>query len=365
VTAVVSDVADLQAAIAACKPGRRLLPVAGGTKPPLSSTQRDNIELLDVSALTGIIEYEPGELTLTARAATPTAEIADLLSGHDQYLPFDPPLVRAGATIGGVVATGASGPNALRHGAVRDFVIGVSLVDGTGCAASAGGRVVKNAAGFDLPKLMVGSIGRLGVMTQLSLKVFPRPRATASIEFAFDDAASAIAAVRSLVASPREIDAADVLPRGHALVRLAGDPDVLPARLTRLEASVTDGNVIARYEGPGESELWTAVSELQWMPGDHVVVCVPVSAKVAQVVEDVVLAAGGAVRFSLAVNVAWVAWPSDTPLATLDAALTRAELRGVVLRGDAPKPVLGAHLRNSFGDRVRRAFDPHDRFLGL
>ncbi len=105
--------------------GSHVLPFAGGTKPALSATTRDDVELLDVSELRGIVEYDPAELTLTALAATPVSEIAQTLAEHDQYLPFDPPFAGAGATIGGVIASGVSGAGALRHGGIRDFVIGV------------------------------------------------------------------------------------------------------------------------------------------------------------------------------------------------------------------------------------------------
>ena len=215
-TIAVANVDELQAVVAECQPGRRLLPVAGATKPPLWSSERDDVDLLDVSALRGLVEYDPAELTFTALAATPVAEIAEALSQHGQYLPFDPPLTRAGATLGGVVAAGASGPNALRHGGVRDFVIGVRLIDGTGRLLTGGGKVVKNAAGFDLPKLMVGSLGRLGVMVQLSFKVFPRPRATVTLEFAPGNSRMALTAACALASGPRELDALDVLPGGSA-----------------------------------------------------------------------------------------------------------------------------------------------------
>ncbi len=153
---------EVQEVVRGAEPGMRLLPVAGGTKPALSSSSRADVQRLDVSELTGVLEYDPAELTLTALAATPLVEVQTALAEHGQHLPFDPPLAEAGATLGGVVATGAAGAGAWRNGGVRDFVIGVRFVDGTGRLITGGGKVVKNAAGFDLPKLMVGSIGRLG-----------------------------------------------------------------------------------------------------------------------------------------------------------------------------------------------------------
>jgi glycolate dehydrogenase FAD-binding subunit len=347
-----------------CPPGRRLLPVAGATKPPLSRCGREDVDALDVSALRGMVEYDPAELTFTARAATPVAEVCRLLAEHDQYLPFDPPLARAGATLGGVVAAGASGPNALRHGTVRDFVIGVRLVDGLGRLVSGGGKVVKNAAGFDLPKLMVGSIGRLGVMTQLSLKVFPRPRATVTLEFRLGDTGTAVAAACAGAAGPRELDAVDVLPGGRLLVRLGGDPAALPARVTRLgTGGIPAGPPVATYEAEAERTLWDDVAELRWAAERTTIVRVPVTARSAVALERMVAAEGGEARLSLAANVAWVAWPHDAPLADLDQALRGSRLSGMVLSGVAAEPLIGLPVRNPFGERIRRALDPDDRFL--
>ncbi|MFN9911536.1 MAG: FAD-binding protein, partial [Pirellulaceae bacterium] len=101
----------------------------------------------------GILEYDPSEFTITARAGTPLSELVDALAEQGQYFPFDPPLVAQGATLGGLVSSGISGSSRLRFGGIRDFVLGVRWVDGTGAIAVAGGKVVKNAAGFDIPKL--------------------------------------------------------------------------------------------------------------------------------------------------------------------------------------------------------------------
>ena len=119
----------------------RVLPRGGGTKPALSSPP-EGTATLDVAGLTGIEDYDPEELTFTARAGTSLAEIEAALAENGQYLPFDPPLVAAGATLGGTVAAGASGPMRYRSGGVRDFILGVRFLDGEGRLVRAGGRVV-------------------------------------------------------------------------------------------------------------------------------------------------------------------------------------------------------------------------------
>jgi glycolate oxidase FAD binding subunit len=360
-TLTVADVAELQEAVAGCPPGRQLVPVAGASKPPLSLPLHDGVESVDVSALRGVIEYDPAELTLTARAATPVAEINAVLAENGQYLPFDPPLADAGATVGGVVAAGTSGSNALRHGTVRDFVIGVRMVDGTGTLVGGGGKVVKNAAGFDLPKLMVGALGRLGVMTQLSLKILPRPRATQTIEFAFPTTAESVAAASVCAAGPRELDAVDVLPGGRLLIRLGGEPEALAGRAERLVAAVgAQGRV---YDGVGDTALWSEARELRLAAPDATIVRVPVSVRTCVALEHAMREAGAATRISLAGNLAWVAWPAERPRIELERVLRDAALTGVVVCGARGAAVVGAPVRHAFGERIRRALDPHRRFL--
>lgn len=341
--------------------GPRVLPVAGGTKPALSDLPSDDVVAVDVSGLRGILEYDPAELTFTALAGTPVAEVAAALGEHGQYLPFDPPLAEAGATLGGVVAAGTSGSNAFRHGGVRDFVIGVRFVDGTGRLVAGGGRVVKNAAGFDLPKLMVGSAGRLGVIVQLSLKVFPRPQATTTLTFSFDSTRAALEAVAALGRGALDVDALDFEPPGRVLVRLGGDAALLDARAERLTAAVA--GPCERIEGERDAALWREVASLGWVPPGSRVVRVGLTARSVPGLQAALDAAGATVRYSLGANVAWVAWPEGRDLADLDAALASLEIAGMVLTGPSHRRLLGAPRGGGFADRIRAALDPDHRFL--
>src|SRR4051812_30769686 len=135
----------------------QVLTVGAGTKPRLSAVGA--VPKLSTQKLSGIVEYEPDEFTFTALAGTPVREIAASLAERGQYLPFDPMLLDSGATLGGTVAAGFSGPGRFRYGGLRDFILGVRFVDGMGRLLRLGGKVVKNAAGFDVPKFMVGSLG--------------------------------------------------------------------------------------------------------------------------------------------------------------------------------------------------------------
>lgn len=361
---VLTDAADeICEVVRGTASGVRLLPVAGGTKPALSASARDDVQLLDLSGLRGIVEYDPAELTLTVLAGTPVAEISQALAEHGQYLPFDPPLAGAGATIGGVVAAGVSGAGALRHGGVRDFVIGVRFVDGTGRLVAGGGKVVKNAAGFDFSKLLVGSIGRLGVIAQLSLKVFPQPAATRTIEFACGDTAAAVAAVARLARGPVALDALDVLPGGRVLARIGGPAASLGARSDRLAGSV-DALVQVHFDEV-EPGLWRDAAEFAWAGADDAIVRVGVS--LGRVVElDRALAElpGAQARYAIAGTTAWIALPSSPDaLDPLDALLGRLRLTGVVLRGPVDRPLLGAATGGAFAARVVAALDPQHRFL--
>lgn len=138
---------------------------------------------LEIGGHCGIVDYDPAELVLTARAGTPLVEIEALLADHGQMLGFEPPHFGSGATLGGAVACGWSGPRRPFAGSVRDSVLGCRLINGRAEVLSLGGRVMKNVAGFDLSRLMVGSMGTLGLLLELSIKVLPRPDCERTLVF--------------------------------------------------------------------------------------------------------------------------------------------------------------------------------------
>ncbi len=162
--------------------GKPLRIRGGGTKDfyggPLAG------EVLDTAGYTGIVNYEPTELVVTARAGTRLADLESTLAERRQFLPFEAPHFGPGTTIGGVVAAGLSGPRRMAVGSVRDFVLGVKLMDGTGRELKFGGEVMKNVAGYDVARLMAGSLGTLGLLLEVSLKVLPLPVAEATLRFA-------------------------------------------------------------------------------------------------------------------------------------------------------------------------------------
>jgi len=357
VSLVTDHVAALQEAL---RTGSRVLPHGAGTKPALSAPPPEVLPV-DVSGVAGILDYDPGELTFTALAGTPVAEVQEALAEHDQVLPFDPPLAGAGATLGGVVAAGTSGPGAYRHGGVRDFLVGVRFLDGTGRLVSAGGKVVKNAAGFDIPKLMVGSLGRLGILVQVSFKVFPRAQATASLAVELGALPAALEAIGRLGRSPFDVEAIELEPPGRLVVRLAGAPEGLGARLGRLEGWL--GAPAQRLEGAADAQHWEQAAELAWVPDGASLLKVGLTPRRVPGLDAVLAEAGAARRYATGANLGWVAWPGERPLAELDAALHDLDAAAVRLSGPPGDVLLGRRRGGAFAARVRSALDPHARFL--
>lgn len=174
-------------------------------------------KVLDISALSGITAYEPDELVLMAKAATPLAEILKTLDDAGQMLAFDPPLGaetidQAKGTIGGVLASNLSGPRRMVAGAARDYLLGFKAVSGRGESFQCGSRVMKNVTGYDLSKLMAGSYGTLAVMHDITIKTMPKPEDAASLVYFTDTAAAAQQLIRDAFASPYEPSSAAVVP---------------------------------------------------------------------------------------------------------------------------------------------------------
>ena len=335
----------------------RLLPVGGGTKPAASEPAR-GADALDVSGLAGFVAYDPAELTFRARAGTRLRDIATELGEHGQHLPFEPPLADAGATLGGAVASGTSGPGAFGSGGIRDFITGVRIVDGRGRAISGGGRVVKNAAGFDLPKLMVGSAGRLGVITEISCKVFPRPGATATLAFPHETLEAAVKTIGTLARGPVAADAIELEPSGRVIVRLAGQAKLQDGRAKRVEGAV--GASAERLGDDEAAALWRSLAELSWAPPGSLVVRVPVTPALVPSLDAVL--DGAERRYSIAANLAWIAWPPEAPAADLGALLAGMRLTGAPVLGPAAPALIGHPTGGAFADRVRGALDPDGRF---
>jgi glycolate oxidase FAD binding subunit len=335
--------------------------IAGaGTKRPASSPDpgpADDTTTLDLRQLRGVVAYDPAECVVTALGGTPVDDVAALLAAHGQYLPWDPPFVADGSTVGGMIAAGWSGPGRYRYGGVRDFVVGATVVDGRGRLVKSGGQVVKNAAGFLLHHAMVGSAGRLGVVAEVSVKVFPRPEATCTVTARAGTLADAVAAHERVRQAVHDLDALDLdAATALILVRLAGAPAPLPARADRVvRALALDADITT---GDDERRLWDQVTAA---PRDgRAVVKVPSSP--SRLLRDLAAVAPlGSCRTSVGGAVIYVT--GRIPRRDVDACLGAAGLSGVIASGPADGSVVGTRRHaNAFSERVVNVLDPDRRF---
>ena len=201
--------------------------------------------LLDLRPYRGIVDYEPSELVITARCGTPLSEIEAALADRGQFLAFEPPSFGGDPTIGGVIAAGLSGPRRMYAGAARDFVLGATLLDARGQTLRFGGQVMKNVAGFDVSRLLCGSLGILGIITEVSLKVLPRPRAEETLRFEMP-AREAIDAFNRWSGQPLPLSGA-AWCAGVAWIRLSGAASAVRAAHERLGGERVD---------PAEATKW-------------------------------------------------------------------------------------------------------------
>ncbi len=338
----------------AVRSSKRLRPLGGGTKPALSKAG-DGCACLDLSGLSGILEYDSGEYTFTALAGTPLAVVEEALREHGQYLPFDPPLSRSGATLGGTVAAGLSGPGRYRYGGVRDFIVGAGFVDGDGRELRGGGKVVKNAAGFDFPKLLTGSLGELGVLTDLTFKVFPRKEAFASLRVETAGLPESLAAISALNNSSEELFSLELEPPGKLVMRVGGCEPVIPGLLERLRSLLKSPAEVLE-----EEELyWDDLAEFSWVPAEAALIKVPATLSIIEAVDAPLEEFGAWRRYGCGGSVAWIGWPAGEPLEALEKILAEAGARGLVLR--APGASLPGPLLNTspgaFEDRIRSVLD--------
>jgi len=191
-------------------------------------------EPLDLRSIAGIVDYEPTELVVTVRCGTPLAELEQVLAARQQYLAFEPPHFGAGATVGGMVAAGLSGPRRATAGAVRDFMLGAVLMNASGELLHFGGQVMKNVAGYDVSRLLAGSMGILGPIVQVSLKVLPLPAAEATVCLSLG-LREALAQMNRWGAQPLPLSATS-WAGGELMVRMSGAGAAVDAAVARLAA---------------------------------------------------------------------------------------------------------------------------------
>jgi len=320
-------------------------------------------EVLETGGLSGVVLYEPAALTLVVRAGTPLAEVEAVLAAERQRLGFEVPdmravLAREGvSTIGGVVAANASGPRRVQVGACRDALLGVRFVTGRGEVVKNGGRVMKNVTGYDLVKLMAGSWGTLGVLSEVALKVLPAPEAEATLLWQDLAAPGAVALMAAALGSPFEVSGAARLPDGRVGLRIEGFAGSVAYRAGELARVLARFGVPARIEAGQSRAFWAGVRDVapfQGRAGDvWRVVLKPSEAPVVAAMGEALIDWGGGLVWLLVpegldLRARMGAVPGHATLVRASAA-TRARLAPF-----PPEPAPVAALSRS----IRAQFDP-------
>jgi glycolate oxidase FAD binding subunit len=303
-------------------------------------------DVLDTRAHAGIVAHEPTELYVTVRCGTPLRQLEDALAQAGQMLAFEPPRHGEGTTVGGMVAAGLSGPRRASAGALRDFVLGAELIDGRGEVLRFGGQVMKNVAGYDVSRLLAGSLGTLGLITQVTLKVLPRPAAELSLRFELAQA-EALNRLNEWAGRPLPLSASAWHDRQLTL-RLSGAPPALHAARARL-----GGEEVPQ---PRAEDFWQSVRDQShpFFGATLWRISVPTTAAPLPLAGSTFIEWHGGLR--------WLAAEVDPP--AVRAAAKAAGGHATLFRADAAlKRVAGAFddlpaTLMTLHRRVKQAFDP-------
>lgn len=327
---------------------------SGGSKTALSNNAN-----IDLSVLTGVLEYDPQEYTLTALAGTPLKEIEALLSAQGQYMPFDPVLVDEGATLGGTIASGLSGSGRYRYGGIRDFLLGIRFLTGSGQLHTGGGKVIKNASGFDLPKLMVGGLGRFGVVTEATIKVFPAPEVFTTLKFELSNLETALDAMRKLATSSFELSCLDVTHEGTLWLRFGGLKDAAKKRLERIQLFLaTEGEVL---QDKADAKVWQDARSFKRLTKKNSLIKVPVTLSKIPTL-DASLPKDTIRRYSVGGNVAYIGLPKSVDQQEISDLLLEQNLAGLAIMGDWDNVYLGKQTGQAFVERILKVLDAQEKF---
>jgi glycolate oxidase FAD binding subunit len=392
----VRDARDVEQVVRAAIASEQPLEIIGhGSKRLIGQPMATNA-LLDVSALNAVTSYEPNELIITVQAGAPLADVQSLIDSKNQQFAFEPvdtsPLLGTAdkATIGGMIAAGLAGPRRIKDGGVRDHLLGAHGVSGFGDSFKAGGRVVKNVTGYDLCKLLAGSWGTLAVMTEVTLKVMPRPESERTLVLAALDDSTANRAMTAALGSPFDVSGAAHVPHstfredGGGLGALApARAAVTVLRLEGISASVVHraaalAKLLAPFgtaqivEGPASAAIWSSVRDVvPFAAGGPLgalpiwrIVCPPASG--GALGERLARDTGGEVIYDWGGGLIWAALP---PNPDAQAALVRPRVEAAgghatLLRAsDELRRNVDVFQPQSAGlaalsERVRQSFDP-------
>lgn len=350
------DVWQAQIKEAAARSGKLVVRGSGSKAfcaPPASA---DSV-VLDTRAHAGIVEYEPNELVIVVRTGTSLADVERAMADAGQMLAFEPPHFGPGATVGGALATALSGPRRPYAGALRDFVLGAKVIDGKGDHLAFGGKVMKNVAGFDVARLLAGSFGTLGVVTEVAFKCLPRPKAQQTRVFELD-AAAAISAMNRWYAEANPITASTWVA-GRLYLRLAGAEPAVRAAVAKL-----GGDLL-----PDDDSWWRAWCEQQhpfFAGADETAPLLRVSCKPTATFGDLANGAerqamdwGGAQRW---LRTQAIALPAIREWARVEGGFAQV-FRGATIDSERVAPLPAALA--SVQQKLKQSFDPYNVFPAL
>jgi glycolate oxidase FAD binding subunit len=239
----------------------------------------------------------------------------------------------------------------------------VQFIDGSGNILRGGGKVVKNAAGFDFPKLLTGSMGRLGLMTELTFKVFPKPEASITAIFEKGSLADAAKVVRDLAIKSFDLDALELIPPARIAIRISGIASGLPARLeTIAKAARQTAQPLAEKDA---ASFWHSLLHWEWAPSDCWRAKVPIASRLMEKIDTELSALKIERCYSVGGNAALLAWPSSLGDERLEKLLSPLGLTAMVLDGASERPLVGAKLESAVQRRVQHALDPHQKWGAL
>ncbi|VIO68298.1 FAD-binding protein [Bradyrhizobium ivorense] len=395
-TLKVRDAKDVEEVVRAAIAGEQPLEIIGhGSKRAIGHPMATNA-VLDVSALNAITSYEPSELIITVQAGAPLADVQSLIDARNQQFAFEPMDTSvllgtaAAGTIGGMIGAGLAGPRRIRAGGARDHLLGAHAVSGFGDGFKTGGRVVKNVTGYDLCKLLTGSWGTLAVMTEVTLKVMPKPESERTLILRALDDVTANKAMTAALGSPYDVSGAAHLPgsafrsgaeafasladAGQAvtLVRLEGIAASVTHRAGSLSQTLSSYGTVDSLADDASAVVWSALRDVKLFAADGAlgaspvwrIVCPPaVGGALGQALAR---EAGGDVIYDWGGGLIWAALPSS---ADAQAALVRRQVEAI--GGHATLIRAAEEVRRNvdvfqpqadglaaLAERVRASFDP-------
>lgn len=349
------DEADITAAV---RGADRLAIIGGGTRGPVCAGT-----VLSTAGLTGVTLYEPAAMTLVVRAGTLVSEIDAILAAEGQRLAFEPPDLRAvldrkgQSTIGGVIAANAAGPRRLQVGAARDALLGVRFIDGRGDVISNGGRVMKNVTGYDLTKLMAGSFGRLGILTEVSLKVMPIPEQSATLFCILPNpVANPIPAMAAVLATPYEPSGLAWF-RGQLSLRVEGFAASVKDRMEKLAVILAQFGAVER--GNDTADHWIGVRDVTALAAYPTLARVGIKPSLYSELQGV-LPIGSEVMIDWGGGLIWVAGNDPSLIPVLRKFCTTHGGHTTALKG--AEPVFQPQSYDALTVQLRAQFDPRGIF---